>query len=164
MSSRSFLLLLAIVLVVTLPVAYAELPMPKPQESFAPYWTAEPGWETELQLRNNLASGALTVTPVLRLANGNEIPLDPVTISSNAAASIQSVKLFSGEHQVCSINRERLARLHFAIRRCMGAISPPWLRSTCMRSRSATTSTLFPCRTVPVGAVWRVFGGSPAPE
>ena len=63
--------------------------MPKPQESFAPYWTAEPGWETELQLRNNLASGALTVTPVLRLANGNEIPLDPVTISSNAAASIQ---------------------------------------------------------------------------
>jgi hypothetical protein len=41
-----------------------------------------------LQLRNNLAAGSLTVTPVLRLANGNEILLDPVTISSNAATSI----------------------------------------------------------------------------
>jgi len=33
-----------------------------PQEVFAPYWTTEPGWETELQLKNNLASGRLTVT------------------------------------------------------------------------------------------------------
>lgn len=69
-------------------VTNAAQPMPKPQESFAPYWTAEPGWETELQLRNNLAAGALTVTPVLRLASGREILLDPVTISANAATTI----------------------------------------------------------------------------
>lgn len=66
----------------------AEKPTPKPQESFAPYWTAEPGWETELQLRNNLATGQLTVIPLLRLASGREIPLDSVTIDSNDAVSV----------------------------------------------------------------------------
>jgi hypothetical protein len=78
------------VLFLVLAVAFAQAaqPTPKTQESFAPYWTAEPGWETELQLRNNLIVGSLTVTPVLRLANGQEIPLDPVTISSRSAASV----------------------------------------------------------------------------
>ena len=61
---------------------------PKPQESFAPYWTAEPGWETEIQLRNNLAAGQLTVTPVLRSSEGKEITLDPVVIPSHQAASV----------------------------------------------------------------------------
>lgn len=41
-------------------------PGPKAQEQFAPYWTSEPGWHTELQLRNNLAAQSLTVIPVLR--------------------------------------------------------------------------------------------------
>lgn len=68
--------------------AYAEKPVRKPQESFAPYWTSEPGWDTELQLKNNLASGLLTVTPVLRLASGEEIPLDAVTIPSNVSISV----------------------------------------------------------------------------
>jgi hypothetical protein len=66
----------------------AARPTPKPQEVFAPFWTSEPGWTTELQLKNNLASGSLTVTPVLRLASGKEIPLDPVTIASNDSASV----------------------------------------------------------------------------
>jgi hypothetical protein len=66
----------------------AEKPTPKPQESFAPYWTTEPGWSTELQLKNNLAAAPLTVTPVLRLADGREISLDPVTIASNAVESV----------------------------------------------------------------------------
>jgi hypothetical protein len=44
--------------------------------------------ETELQLKNNLASGPLTATPVLCLASGEEIPLDPVTIASNVSVSV----------------------------------------------------------------------------
>lgn len=66
----------------------AQRPAGKPQEVFAPYWTAEPGWETELQLKNNLTSGSLSVTPVLRLASGKEIPLDPVTIAPNVSVSV----------------------------------------------------------------------------
>ncbi len=64
------------------------LPQAKPQEVFAPYWTSEPGWDTELQLKNNLSAAPLTVTPVLRLAPGEEIPLDPVSIASNASVSV----------------------------------------------------------------------------
>lgn len=60
----------------------------EPHESFAPYWTAEPGWHTELQLRNNLAQGDLVVTPVLRLADGQSIKLTPVTIASAHAVSV----------------------------------------------------------------------------
>jgi hypothetical protein len=61
---------------------------PAPQEVFAPYWTSEPGWETELQLKNNLTTGPLTVTPVLRLSSGQEIPLDPVTIAPKVSVSV----------------------------------------------------------------------------
>ena len=78
----------ALLLVLAVTLAHAAKPTAKPQESFAPYWTAEPGWDTELQLRNNLVAGSLTVTPVLRLVDGKEILLDPVTISSNSSASI----------------------------------------------------------------------------
>jgi hypothetical protein len=74
--------LLTLLAVFAVSAAYAEKPSPKPQEVFAPYWTSEPGWDTELQLKNNLASGPLTVTPVLRLASGEEIPIDTVTIPS----------------------------------------------------------------------------------
>jgi len=68
--------------------APAQHPVAGPQETFAPYWTSEPGRESELQLKNNLASGSLAVTPVLRLADGTEFSLDPVTIASNAAVSV----------------------------------------------------------------------------
>jgi len=69
-------------------IAQAGQPAPKPQELFASYWTSEPGWDTELQLKNNLASGSLTVTPVLRLSSALEISLDPVTIASNDSVSV----------------------------------------------------------------------------
>lgn len=55
----------------------------KDYEQFAPYWTAEPGWRSELQMRNNRAQGDLTVTPVLRAADGSEFPLAPVVIAPN---------------------------------------------------------------------------------
>jgi hypothetical protein len=86
LSRGALVLVLALLLTPTL--LNAANPTPKPQEVFAPYWTAEPGWETELQLKNNLTAGPLTVTPVLRLASGQEIALDPVTIASNASVSV----------------------------------------------------------------------------
>src|SRR5579863_8878033 len=61
---------------------------PKPQEVFVAYWTAEPGWRTELQLRNNLESDDLTVTPALRTADGVETEISPVVIKSNEVASL----------------------------------------------------------------------------
>jgi hypothetical protein len=77
---------LALFLVPTL--VNAAKPVPEPQESFAPYWTAEPGWRTELQMRNNLAHGDLTVVPVLRDHDGAEFPLAPVTVSPNEVKSL----------------------------------------------------------------------------
>ena len=81
--------LLALIAITAVSAAHAVKPSAKPQEVFAPYWTSDPGWETDLQLKNNLSSGSLTVTPVLRLASGEEIALDPMTITSNASASVQ---------------------------------------------------------------------------
>ena len=49
-------------------------------EQIVPYWTTEGGWHTELQLRNNLTSDPLKVTPLLRSADGTETPLNEVTI------------------------------------------------------------------------------------
>jgi hypothetical protein len=63
-------------------------PEPKPQEVFGSYWTAEPGWHTEFQLRNNLVAASLTVTPVLRLPSGQEYPLSPVTIASSDVVTV----------------------------------------------------------------------------
>ena len=49
-------------------------------EQVIPYWSTESSWQSEIQLRNNLAKGDLTVTPVLRLADGSETVLSPVVI------------------------------------------------------------------------------------
>jgi hypothetical protein len=49
-------------------------------EQIIAYWTTETGWNSELQLRNNLVAHELTVTPALRLADGAETSLAPVTI------------------------------------------------------------------------------------
>lgn len=57
-------------------------------EQFAPYWTAEPGWHTELQLRNNLVSDDLTVRPSLRLSDGTEVDLNPIILLSGEVRSI----------------------------------------------------------------------------
>jgi hypothetical protein len=49
-------------------------------EQFIAYWTTEPGWRSELQLKNNGVGHDLTVTPVLRTPDGAETGLAPVTI------------------------------------------------------------------------------------
>jgi len=57
-------------------------------EQYVAYWTTEPGWRTELQLRNNLESSALTVVPAVRTADGTETALPAVTIKSGDVVSL----------------------------------------------------------------------------
>ena len=61
---------------------------PKPQAQFAPYYTAELGWHTELQLKNNLTAGTLAVTPVMRVADGGETPLASITLQPGEVQSL----------------------------------------------------------------------------
>src|SRR5216683_258306 len=63
-------------------------PDPVDQEQFVAYWTSETGWTSELQLRNNAFGQDLTVTPVLRLADGAETSLAPVTIKPQEVKSV----------------------------------------------------------------------------
>ena len=62
-------------------------------EQYIAYWTAEPGWRTELQLRNNRVAADLTVTPALRSAGGDETALPPVTIRPGEVVSIDLSKV-----------------------------------------------------------------------
>ncbi|SRR5579871_785697 len=59
-----------------------------PQELFAPYWTLEPGWNTELEMRNNIPWHELRMTPVLRTSDGTEVALTPVELKPEEIASI----------------------------------------------------------------------------
>ena len=76
-SLRSILLVL---LGVQSAIVFAQGPQAESgdHEQVAAYWTTEPGWRTELQLRNSLASEDLTVTPALRSADGKETALPAV--------------------------------------------------------------------------------------
>lgn len=58
------------------------------QEQILSYWTAQGGWHSELQLRNNLPAQNLTVTPVLRGPDGTETPLSAVSIKPQEVRSI----------------------------------------------------------------------------
>ena len=62
-------------------------------EQYIAYWTAEPGWRTELQLRNNRVAADLTVTPALRSAGGDETALPPVTIRPGEVVSMDLSKV-----------------------------------------------------------------------
>jgi hypothetical protein len=70
------------------PQQLAKPPQPADQEQFVSYWTTEPGWNTELHLRNNLESSDLTVAPALRTANGMETALPAVTIKPGDVVSL----------------------------------------------------------------------------
>jgi hypothetical protein len=67
------------------------------QEMYAPYWTLEPGWHTDIELRNNRKSD-LTVTPALRTASGTEIPLAPVTIPPDEVTVLDLMQVLSASH------------------------------------------------------------------
>ena len=70
-------------------------PDPVDQEQFIAYWTTETGWTSELQLRNNAVAQDLTVTPFLRLANGAETSLAPVTVKPQEVKSIDLASAIS---------------------------------------------------------------------
>jgi hypothetical protein len=59
-----------------------------PQELFAPYWTLEPGWNTELEMRNNVPWHELRMTPVLRMTDGTEVQLAQVTLKPEEISSV----------------------------------------------------------------------------
>jgi hypothetical protein len=61
---------------------------PTQQEVSTSYWTLDPGWNTELEIRNNLAERQLTVTPLIRTAAGREIALPDVVLASDEVTSI----------------------------------------------------------------------------
>lgn len=65
-----------------------EATAPTAQEQFVPYWTNEPGWHTELMLRNNYESQNLVVIPAVRLSNGTEYAVSSVTILPGTVASV----------------------------------------------------------------------------
>lgn len=66
---------------------------PTQHELVVPFWTLEPGWDTQIEVRNNLAHGTLAVIPVLRKSDGSEMQAPPVTISSD---EIKKLDLQSG--------------------------------------------------------------------
>jgi hypothetical protein len=66
-------------------------PPPPPavdQQQFISYWTTETGWSTELQLRNNQVGHILTVTLVLRTADGTETTLFPVVVQPQEVKTV----------------------------------------------------------------------------
>jgi hypothetical protein len=88
---RNWFVIFGLVLLLATLAASQQTPPPPAavdQEQIVPYWTTETGWKSELQLRNNQVGHDLTVTPVLRLADGAETALAPVTIKSEEVTSI----------------------------------------------------------------------------
>ena len=58
---------------------------PQPQEEFVPYWTLEPGWDTALQVRNNVTGhlptstrpGSVPTGPSSRVRRDRMAPTQP---------------------------------------------------------------------------------------
>jgi hypothetical protein len=62
-------------------------PMPSDsQQLFGQWWTLQPGWHTELEIRNNEKGRAIEVEPVLRTASGVEIGLPKVSVAPDQIA------------------------------------------------------------------------------
>jgi hypothetical protein len=57
-------------------------------EQFGVYWTNTPGWDTDIQIRNNYLAGPIKVTPSLRLSGGGEITLPEVTVRSSEVQTL----------------------------------------------------------------------------
>src|ERR1700720_3462742 len=73
---------------------------PSPQEISAAYWTLESGWNTDLEMRNNLRSRELTITPVLRTAAGHELSLAPVTVAQQHVVSLDLRNLAQSDPRI----------------------------------------------------------------
>ena len=87
--SLSFLLLLtAHCLCFAQKISSNEPLLSKQQEQYVSYWTDEPNWHSELQLRNNMPADSLVVTPVAVSADGREYPLETVRIKPQSTLSL----------------------------------------------------------------------------
>jgi hypothetical protein len=101
-SSRNILITVSLLLVASNPLTAQTPPKtqvpprviasakwtPSPQELFTSYWTLEPGWSTEREMRNNLAQRDLRITPVLRTTDGTEVPLASINLKPDEIVSV----------------------------------------------------------------------------
>jgi hypothetical protein len=58
------------------------------QELVIAYWITEPGWDTQLEVGNNLASETVSVSPLLRVHTGDSIALPAITLPPSAVRTI----------------------------------------------------------------------------
>ena len=58
------------------------------QSTYAPYWTTEAGWTTELQLRNNRFDIPVSITPVLVESSGKELRLKTVEVAIDSVSTL----------------------------------------------------------------------------
>lgn len=73
----------------------AHTPRPAaPQEVFAPFWSVQPGWHTELMIRNNTGT-KMTVVPFLRSRTGVETALEPAVMAPNDAKTVSVADVLS---------------------------------------------------------------------
>jgi hypothetical protein len=77
-----------LLLVVVLASGLACAQQSQEQELIVPYWTIEPGWNTEFEVRNNRRDRAVSVTTSLRLASGREVRLAAVSIEPGESKPI----------------------------------------------------------------------------
>jgi len=120
---------------------------PTPREVNIPYWTLEPGWNTEVEIRNNLAERDLKVTPVLKLANGQEIPLNEVAVASE---------------QVLSINlRSALAQVDPGVASRAGAFGSAVLRFNGLNAANLFAASLVQREGHPIEFHFDGFGSDP---
>ncbi|MBZ5725872.1 MAG: hypothetical protein LAP87_12850 [Acidobacteriia bacterium] len=61
---------------------------PNMRQVFSPYWSIAGGYESVVQLHNNLVGQALSVRPVLLSPDGVRLELDEIKIGPNANASL----------------------------------------------------------------------------
>jgi hypothetical protein len=91
-------------------------------EQYVVYWTTEPGWRTELQLRNNLESSDLTVTPALRTPDGTETALPAVTIKRGDVVSLDlSDALLKSSPQLVGAYGSLVLRYRAMVHRALNA-------------------------------------------
>ena len=76
---------------VTLEKALAQSDRPL-QYRYSAYWTTAYGFESTIELHNNLVNEPLTVTPVLYTASGAAIELDEVRMGILGSASVESTR------------------------------------------------------------------------
>ena len=62
--------------------------LPSQHEVVAPFWSTEPGWNTLLEISNNLTRQDLVVNPVLRTAMGSAIALPPLTVPHDQSRQV----------------------------------------------------------------------------